>query len=107
MNKSERFNQFAQWAAFGGNLLEENNRDEQRKLIKYNHLVANCLIFYNVCSMTLALHKMSKEGMQLNADTVSRLSPYLTGHLNRFGEYRFDVNRQPPPIDYRLPILGL
>jgi hypothetical protein len=35
------------------------------------------------------------------------LSPYLTGHLNRFGEYRFDVNRQPPPIDYRLPILGL
>jgi hypothetical protein len=25
-----------------------------------------------------------------------RLNPYLTGHLlNRFGEYRFDVNRQP------------
>ena len=107
MNKSERFNQFAQLAAFGGNLLEENNRDEQRKLIKYNHLVANCLIFYNVCAMTRALHKMSKEGMQLNADTVSRLSPYLTGHLNRFGEYRFDVNRQQQPIDYRLPILGL
>jgi TnpA family transposase len=107
MNKSERFNQFARWAAFGGNLLEENNRDEQRKLIKYNHLVANCLIFYNVSAMTRALHKMSKEGMRLNADTVSRLSPYLMGHLNRFGEYRFDVNRQPPPIDYGLPILGL
>ena len=37
-----------------------------------------------------------------------RLNLYLTGHLlNRFGEYRFDVSRQPPPIDYRLPILGL
>jgi hypothetical protein len=32
--------------AFGGRLLAENDRDEQRKLIKYNHLVANCLIFY-------------------------------------------------------------
>lgn len=36
------------------------------------------------------------------------LNPYLTGHLlNRFGEYRLDVNRQPPPIAYRFPILGL
>ena len=31
-------------------LIAENDRDEQRKLIKYNHLVANCLIFHNVCS---------------------------------------------------------
>jgi TnpA family transposase len=107
MNKSEQFNQFAKWVAFGGNLLEENNRDEQRKLIKYNHLVANCLIFHNVCAMTQALHKMSKDGIQINADTVSRLSPYLTGHLNRFGEYRIDANRQTPPIDYQLPILWL
>src|SRR5262249_46894918 len=107
MNKSERFNQFAQWVAFGGNLLEENNRDEQRKLIKYNHLVANCLIFYNVCAMTQALHKMSKDGIQISADTVSRLSPYLTGHLNHFGEYRIDPNRQTPPMDYQLPILWL
>jgi hypothetical protein len=40
--------------------LGENDRDEQRKLIKYNHLVA----------------------------------------------YRLDLNRQPGPIDYQLPILG-
>ena len=95
-----------QWVAFGGRLLAENDRDEQRKLIKYNHLVANCLIFYNVCSMTRALHKMRKEGMRMDADTLARLSPYLTGHVNRFGEYRLDLNRQPLPIDYQLPILG-
>jgi TnpA family transposase len=106
MNKSEDFNRFSQWVAFGGRLLAENDRDEQRKLIKYNHLVANCLIFYNVCSMTRALHKMRKEGMPINADTLTRLSPYLTGHVNRFGEYRLDLNRQPLPIDYQLPILG-
>lgn len=105
MNKSERFNQFTQWVAFGGNLLEENNRDEQRKLIKYNHLVANCLIFYNVCMMTRSLHKLSQEGFQLGAETLSRLSPYLTGHVNRFGEYRLELNRQTIAIDYQLPIL--
>jgi TnpA family transposase len=106
LNKSEDFNRFTQWVAFGGRLLAENDRDEQRKLIKYNHLVANCLIFYNVRAMTEALHQMRKEGMRLDADTLARLSPYLTGHVNRFGEYQLDLNRQPPPIDYQLPILG-
>jgi Tn3 transposase DDE domain len=95
-----------QHALDGGRLLAENDRDEQRKLIKYNHMVANCLIFYNVCAMTKVLHKMRKEGMPTNFDTLTRLSPYLTGHVNRFGEYRLDLNRQPPPIDYQLPILG-
>jgi TnpA family transposase len=40
INKNEGFNRFAQWVSFGGHgVLAENNRDEQRKLIKYNHLV--------------------------------------------------------------------
>ena len=86
-------------------ILDNKNRDEQRKLIKYNHLVANCLIFYNVSAITKALHQMRSEGMRLDADTLARLSPYLTRHVNRFGEYRLDLNRQPAPIDYQLPIL--
>jgi hypothetical protein len=56
--------------------------------------------------MTKALHIMRKEGMQINADTLTRLSHYLTGHVNRFGKYRLDLNRQAPSIDYQLPILG-
>jgi TnpA family transposase len=47
--KSERFNKFVQWVAFGGDsVIAENVRDEQRKFIKYNHLVANLLAFHNV-----------------------------------------------------------
>ena len=26
-------------------IIQNNNREEQRKIIKYNHLVSNCLIF--------------------------------------------------------------
>ena len=39
-NKSEAYNNFTQWLAFGDDLIAENNRDQQRKLIKYNHQVA-------------------------------------------------------------------
>lgn len=107
LNKSEDYNRFSQWVAFGGKILEENNRDEQRKLIKYNHLVTNCLILYNVFSMTKALHNMKNEGIQMNAEILSRLSPYLTDHLNRFGQYKIDINREPQPIDYGLPLLEI
>ena len=55
-NKSESFNDFVKWIRFGGDgTIEENDRDEQRKLIKYNHLVANLIIFHNVCTLTRLL----------------------------------------------------
>ena len=57
--KSERFNKFVQWVAFGGDsVIAENVRDEQRKFIKYHHLFANLLAFHNVVAITNAVHRM-------------------------------------------------
>ena len=57
-NKSEGFNCFTKWVLFGGDgIISENNRDEQRKIIKYNHLVSNCIIFYNVFHIIYSLYK--------------------------------------------------
>ncbi len=47
-NKVEAFHNFAKWLNFGGEVLQENDPEEQEKLIKYNNLVANSLIFQNV-----------------------------------------------------------
>jgi TnpA family transposase len=50
-NKSEAFNKFVQWVCFGGEgVIAENVRDEQRKFIKYNHLVlvANLQSFHTL-----------------------------------------------------------
>ncbi len=45
MNKNESFNKFVQWVAFGDDgTITENDRLEQRKSMKYTHVVANCLI---------------------------------------------------------------
>jgi hypothetical protein len=108
INKSEGFNKFAQWVSFGAHgILAENNRDDQWRLIKYNHLVADCLIFYKVFAMTKALHKLRREGIHLSAEVLSRLSPYLTSHVNRFGIYHLELDRQLPAIDYKLPILSV
>jgi len=107
-NKSERFNQFLQWVAFGGGALAaEGIRDEQRKFIKYNHLVANLLIFHNVVTMSKALERLISEGHALDPDLVACSSLYLTGHLNRFGRYALNHDRVPESLDrireFRMP----
>jgi len=54
------FNEFVQWTSFGSdNFIAENVRDEQRKVIKYNHLVANILAFHNIVSMTKAIDQLT------------------------------------------------
>ena len=100
-NKNESFNGFIKWISFGGNELRENNRADQRKIIKYNHLVANCLIFYNVYSISLILNEyVNNDGYKLTDEILSGLSPYITQHINRFGKYELDLDRKPNEINY-------
>jgi hypothetical protein len=102
-NKSEAFNGFTKWLFFGGlGIIAENDRENQRKVIKYNHLVANCLIFYNVFSLSRILQDYINEGNDYDEELISYLSPYVTAHVNRFGKYRIDLNRQPPELPFNL-----
>src|SRR3954468_21783960 len=65
-NKSEHFNRYAQWVSFGNSgLAMAAERDEQRKAIKYNHLVANLLIVHTVVGMTNALENLAMGGHRL------------------------------------------
>jgi Tn3 transposase DDE domain len=105
-NKSEAFNKFAQWVSFGGNgVIAENVRDEQRKVIKYNHLVANLLIFHTLVTMTKGLHQMGEDGYEIDLEALATRSPYQTEHINRFGTYTLNPNRIPDPLEQylRLP----
>ena len=98
-NKCEGFNKFAQWAYFGSDTIEENVRENQLKIIKYNHLIANLLIFHNCHTMTQALKELEAEGMQLTPELLAAFSPYRTHHTNRFGMYELR-ERELGPIDY-------
>ncbi|ALG74229.1 hypothetical protein VY88_17950 [Azospirillum thiophilum] len=98
-NKSELFNKYVQWVAFGeSGLITEGVRDEQRKLIKYNHLVANLLIFHTLVSMTRSLDQLAAEGVAVEEEALAGLSPYQTEHINRFGNYTLDFTRVPAPL---------
>jgi TnpA family transposase len=97
-NRCESFNKFAQWVYFATDLIQENVRDEQLKVIKYNHLIANLLIFHNCKSMTQALKELQDEGMVLTPDILRALSPYRQ-HPSRFGTYELR-DREAGTVDY-------
>jgi TnpA family transposase len=100
-NKSERFNEFVQWISFGSDsVIAENVRDEQRKFIKYNHLVANILAFYNLVSMTKAIDQLKAQGQGISKEVLAVLSPYQTSHINRFGQYQLNSRRAPEPLPF-------
>lgn len=98
-NKCGGFNKFAQWAYFGSDIIEDNVRDNQLKIIKYNHLIANLLIFHNCHTITQALKELEAEGMQFTPELLCAFSPYRTHHTNCFAMYELR-ERKLEPIDY-------
>ena len=74
-------------------MIAENVRDEQRKFIKYKHLVANILAFHNIVSMTKAIDRLKADGQEISDEVLVAVSPYQTSHINRFGQYQLHARR--------------
>ena len=107
-NKSEQFNGFAGWSFFGGEgIIAENIRHEQRKVIKYNHLVANMIILHNVVGMTRVLRELRDEGREITLEILGGLAPFRTAHINRFGDYTLDFRRKIGPLNFDAPIIQM
>jgi hypothetical protein len=97
MNKVEAYNGFAAWLRFGnGGVIAENDPAEQEKMIKFNSLLANCVIFHTALNMTEVIRRLITEGWEISAEDIAQLSPYITEHITRFGVYATDVLRLRP-----------
>lgn len=104
-NKMESYNGFSKYFSFGGEgVISENDPDEQEKRIKYNNLVANAVILQNVVDMTLILKELSANGVEFTKSDVATLSPYITKHIKRFGDYVIDLENIPKAIDMSISI---
>ena len=104
-NQMETFNGFSKWLFFGDDgKIKHNDPVEQEKRIKYNDLISNLVMLHNVIDMTNLLQQLKQEGYAVNSKTLARISPYLTEHIQRFGEYVIDMEQEVEPISFELPI---
>ena len=99
--KVESYNDFTDWLAFGGPVIRSGDPVEQEKRIKYRDLVANAVMLHNVVDMTNALYDLQRDGVRITPELVACLSPYLTEHIKRFGQYLVDMHAPPMPFDIK------
>jgi TnpA family transposase len=106
-NKSEQFNRFVKWLAFGSaGVIRENDRAAQQKALKYNLLLANAMIFYNTVTLSKDLRSLITHGYYVDPVCVAALSPYATKDLERFGKYTLNLAQVPDPVDYHTPVVS-
>jgi TnpA family transposase len=99
-NRAESFHNFSKWLSFGNaGVLADNAPEMMEKLVKFNELLANCVIFHTALDMTRVLNGLRAEGHSVHPEDVAALSPYLTHHIRRFGDYVLDLSppSDPPP----------
>jgi hypothetical protein len=68
-------------------------------VIKYNDLIANAVIFHNVVDLTNVLRDLKLMGYLIDREDVAVLSPYMTSHIKRFGDYLIDLDELPHTLD--------
>lgn len=64
------------------------------------NLVANAIMLHNVVDLTMVLNQMVASGHQVTEQLVKRLSPYITEHIKRFGQYILDIDAIPEPLEF-------
>ncbi|MEV1005125.1 Tn3 family transposase [Nonomuraea sp. NPDC050202] len=101
-NRNEAFHGFADWLMFGGKLIGHNDPDHQEKVVKFNELIANCVIYSTACDITDAANDIAAEGRPVDLDDLATISPYITHTVRRFGNWTLDLT--PPE---RTPVTRL
>ena len=80
-------------------MIKSGDPVEQEKQLKYASLVANAIMLSNVVDMTTVLSSMAADGHAVTPELVACASPYIRGHILRFGQYALDMGDMPPPLD--------
>ena len=105
-NKAESYNGFSDWLFFGGEgVLSDTDPEEQEKRMKFKELLTNSVIVQNAADLTEVLRSLAEDGYPLRREEVSQLSPYLTAHVKRFGDYIIDLEGVSAPPESEMPEL--
>ncbi|MFE5588014.1 Tn3 family transposase [Kitasatospora sp. NPDC056531] len=105
-NKVEAFNGFSDWVRFGQHgTVAANDPVEQEKDVKFTSLLANLVIFHNTLDIGDVVRELQAEGWIVDPLDLAQISPYLTEHIKRFGEYStHELGITPDAYDARLDV---
>lgn len=98
-NKVESYNSLSEWCTFGSeDLVASNDEKEMEKAIKYNDIITNSIILQNIIDITDIILQLTAEGHSIRKVDVAFLSPYITKHIKRYGNYIVDLLQIPKDV---------
>ncbi|MEU6748494.1 Tn3 family transposase [Spirillospora sp. NPDC046719] len=92
--RNEAFDDFADWLMFSGKLIGHNDPDHQEKVIRFNELIANWVIYSAACDITDAANAIAAEGHRVNTDELATIRP--TSPTPSAGSATGPLNLTPP-----------
>ncbi|MFD0344812.1 Tn3 family transposase [Streptomyces sp. NPDC127117] len=85
--RSSSLNRFSQCVGFGNRgVIADHDPVEQGKAMKFNALLTNAVIFHNALDIAEIVRRLPEEGWEVAPEDLAHVWPYLTEHLQRFGE---------------------
>ncbi|WP_434597875.1 Tn3 family transposase [Streptomyces sp. A5-4] len=68
-------------------------------------LLTNAVIFHNALDIAEIIRQLLEEGWEIDPEDLAHISPYLTEHTNRLGEYStHELGIQPEAYDPKLDV---
>jgi TnpA family transposase len=96
----EGYQALTTWMPCGGEgIITDNDPDEQQKRARSLGLLTSALIFWNVAEMTRVIGDVVEEGSPVQQEDRAVLSPYLTRHIKRCGDYTLHTELTPGPLE--------
>jgi TnpA family transposase len=99
LNKGERLHDLRGWLMFGGDgKIRRKQEEAQTCQAGCLNLMTNAVVVWNTLYMQEAVRQMALEGNPegdpFDDQRLKHLSPARFEHVNRYGRYRFDVERE-------------
>src|SRR5713226_2625927 len=92
LNKGESRHSLARATYFGQKgEVRQRYREGQEDQLGALGLVVNAMVLWNTLYMEAALQQLRDEGMEVNTEDVTWLSPLVHTHINFQGRYSFDL----------------
>ncbi|MFB7215320.1 Tn3 family transposase [Streptomyces sp. NPDC056255] len=79
-----------------GGVITDNDPVEQERTAKFNALLTNAVTFHNAPDISEIVRRLQEKGHVVDPEDLAQISPYMTGHIRRFGEYSTHELRLEP-----------
>ncbi|WP_433239442.1 Tn3 family transposase [Streptosporangium sp. CA-135522] len=103
---SESFNDFSRWPAFGNDVIAENEPEAQEKMIKFNTLVADLVMYHTAIDISVVLNAPRGEGFPVYRPDVATMAPYQQDDIRRFGDFVYDLDAPLEDMHIHLDLLA-